>query len=71
VSPPPTRAAQPFPWNDATALAFGLLRWSPDQFWRATPRELAAAFEGLFPPRAEPASRADLARLMGAFPDGA
>jgi uncharacterized phage protein (TIGR02216 family) len=47
-------------------VALGVLRWSPDTFWRATPRELAAA---LGPVRAEPAGRADLARLMTQFPD--
>jgi uncharacterized phage protein (TIGR02216 family) len=27
------------------ALALGVLRWSPDVFWRATPREFAAALK--------------------------
>jgi len=53
------------------ALGLSLLRWSPDAFWRATPRELAAAWEGLHGGRrTEPASRGDLGRLMEAFPDG-
>jgi uncharacterized phage protein (TIGR02216 family) len=51
------------------ALALGVLRWSPDVFWRATPREFAAALEGLLGKRAQPAGRDDLARLMSAFPD--
>lgn len=50
-------------------LALGVLRWTPDAFWRATPRELAAALRPRAP--APPATRDDLARLMRAFPDGA
>jgi len=52
-------------------LCLGLLRWSPQDFWRATPREIAAAIEGLGGGKApEPAGRGDLRRLMDAFPDG-
>jgi uncharacterized phage protein (TIGR02216 family) len=51
-------------------LGLGVLRWSPDQFWCATPRELMAAWEGLNGGRAtEPAMSRDLRRLMEAFPD--
>jgi len=51
-------------------LGLSVLRWSPDQFWRATPRELFAAWEGLSGGRRmEPAARGDLRRLMEAFPD--
>jgi uncharacterized phage protein (TIGR02216 family) len=53
-------------------MAFGLsvLRWSPHEFWRATPRELIAAAEGLRggPAVAAPSAR-DLAALMREFPD--
>ncbi|HZW46328.1 MAG TPA: rcc01693 family protein [Microvirga sp.] len=60
-----------FPWDDAMMLGLSVLRWSPDQFWRATPRELFAAWEGLSGGRRmEPAARSDLRRLMEAFPDG-
>lgn len=40
-----------------------LLGWRPDEFWRATPAELATS---LTPPTgaAEPLSRSDLTRLM-------
>lgn len=61
-----------FPWEDAQAVALGVLRWSPEVFWRATPRELMAAVEGLTGrSAAAPAAAADLQRLMRAFPDGA
>ena len=61
----------PFPWEEAMALGLGLLRWSPDAFWRATPRELLAAAQGLAgrASGAPPPARADLDRLMRAFPD--
>ena len=59
-----------FPWDEALGLALGVLRWSPGAFWRATPRELFAALDGLRGGRApEPAGRGDLARLMTSFPD--
>ena len=61
----------PFPWDEALRLALGVLRWSPGDFWAATPPELVAAYEGLFGARAAPpAGRSDLQRLMAAFPDG-
>jgi uncharacterized phage protein (TIGR02216 family) len=53
------------------AFALGRLRWTPDAFWRATPRELAAAARAARPQTPEPAARADLERLMRAYPDGA
>lgn len=53
-------------------MGFGLgaLRLSPRDFWRMTPRELAAAMRGPAPP-SPAADRAGLAALMAAFPDGA
>jgi uncharacterized phage protein (TIGR02216 family) len=51
------------------ALALGCLRWSPDTFWRATPRELCAALDDPRRPIA-PARAENLAALMRAFPDG-
>jgi uncharacterized phage protein (TIGR02216 family) len=52
------------------AFALGPLRWSPDTFWRATPRELCAALDGLRGRRPlDAASRPDLAQLMHGFPD--
>nr|WP_202050008.1 phage tail assembly chaperone [Microvirga mediterraneensis] len=51
-------------------LCLGILRWSPDAFWRATPRELMAAWDGLSGGRKPgPALSGDLRRLMEAFPD--
>lgn len=53
------------------AFALSVLRWSPDVFWRATPRELATALGGPARPGAAPVTRRDLARLMRVFPDRA
>jgi uncharacterized phage protein (TIGR02216 family) len=51
-------------------LGLSVLRWSPDQFWRATPREFSTAWEGLIGGRrTEPAISRDLRRMMEAFPD--
>ncbi|WP_084021110.1 phage tail assembly chaperone [Microvirga flocculans] len=51
-------------------LGLSILRWSPDTFWRATPRELMAAWQGLQGGRTiEPALSGDLRRLLEAFPD--
>ncbi|MFG1213260.1 rcc01693 family protein [Xanthobacter flavus] len=49
---------------------FGLLRLSPDAFWRMTPRELAAALSALLPTAPEAIDRAGLSALMARFPDG-
>ncbi|MFL6845652.1 MAG: phage tail assembly chaperone [Allosphingosinicella sp.] len=50
-------------------LAGALLGWRPDEFWRATPAELAAVLEAMAPGEAEGLSRSDLGRLMERFPD--
>lgn len=57
----------PFPWDDVLAVALGLLRWRPDDLWRATPRELAAALGRSRD--AGPVGRTELADLMRLFPD--
>lgn len=63
----PGEAARAFPWAEAMALGFGRLRLSARDFWRLTPRELAAALgPGAAPPRLD---RAGLDRLMARFPD--
>lgn len=63
-------SSQAFPWDDAMMLGLSVLRWSPSDFWRATPRELIAAWEGLCGGRGtRPALSDDLRRLMAAFPD--
>lgn len=50
-------------------IAGALLGWRPDEFWRATPAELAAVLEALVPAAAEAPDRDELARLMAMFPD--
>lgn len=64
-----TPALAPFPWRAAMGFGLGVLRLSPDAFWRMTPRELAAAIAAVRGPLATPPARADLDRLMQAFPD--
>ena len=59
-----------FPWDDAMRLGFGVLRLGPKEFWGLTPRELAAAFEGLGGRRGGAPDRGELARMMEKFPDG-
>ncbi|OYW32370.1 MAG: hypothetical protein B7Y01_04215 [Xanthobacter sp. 17-67-6] len=49
----------------------GLLRLPPDQFWRMTPRELAAALSAFAPDPRAGLDRAGLAALMRRFPDTA
>ncbi|MEA3016940.1 MAG: hypothetical protein QOI38_1662 [Sphingomonadales bacterium] len=52
-------------------IAGALLGWRPDEFWRATPAELAAILDAMMGGAAgEPASRADLERLERMFRDG-
>ncbi|MGF1549191.1 MAG: phage tail assembly chaperone [Sphingomonadaceae bacterium] len=50
-------------------LAGALLGWRPDEFWRATPAELAAIAGALLPDTDAAATRGDLKRLMEMFPD--
>ena len=64
------------PFADGAArlagLAGALLGWRPDEFWRATPRELAGVLRAFFGEdgMSEPALSDDLARLKEMFPDG-
>ena len=53
-------------------IAGAVLGWRPDEFWAATPSELAAVLEALGGASAEAgaASRDDLERLKRIFPDG-
>lgn len=52
-------------------MAGALLGWRPEEFWRATPAELASVLLALAGGGgAAPLSGADLARLMEMFPDG-
>ena len=48
-------------------LASRVLGWRPDEFWRATPAEMAAAFRDDF---VEPVAADELQRLREQFPDG-
>lgn len=50
--------------------AGALLGWRPDEFWRATPADLAAVLAALSLDEGKPASSGDLARLKAMFPDG-
>ncbi|MET0445039.1 MAG: rcc01693 family protein [Pseudorhodoplanes sp.] len=59
----------PFPWEAAMQVGFGVLRLSPDAFWRMTPRELAAAMVVLRGGMPEAIGRARLTEMMQLFPD--
>jgi len=59
---------QPFPWKQAMGFGFGVLRLPPEQFWRMTPRELAAAVEAVTGARGS-LDRAGLSELMRRYPD--
>lgn len=51
-------------------FCLGTLRWSPDAFWSATPREIAAALHAHGAGRAAAApGRGSLERLMALYPD--
>jgi uncharacterized phage protein (TIGR02216 family) len=60
----------PFAWREAIGFGLGVLRLSPDAFWRMTPRELALAAEALNGPRGQPLERAAFIELMTRYPDG-
>lgn len=50
-------------------IAGALLGWRPEEFWRATPAELAVVLEVMVPDAGVAASPDDVARLMEMFPD--
>jgi uncharacterized phage protein (TIGR02216 family) len=60
----------PFPWEAAMAFGLGVLRLPPRDFWRMTPRELAAAWGAIVGDRNAPLGRDRLDELMERFPDG-
>ncbi len=51
------------------AAGFGLLRLSPEAFWKMTPIEFERAMRVVRPRRVAPLGRAGLAALMRTFPD--
>jgi len=59
----------PFPWRQAMGFGFGILRLSPEAFWRMTPREFAAALDALGPPPSSALDRTAFDALRGRFPD--
>ncbi len=61
--------APPFPWDRMLAIGLGILRLSPESFWRMTPRELAAAMRGLFGEPEAPFDRSTLEQLARRYPD--
>ncbi|MCE9650574.1 MAG: phage tail assembly chaperone [Parvibaculum sp.] len=59
-----------FPWARAMEIGLGHLRLAPQEFWRMTLPELAAATRGLgIIQNADALSRADFENLMAEFPD--
>ena len=69
---PPPLQMQGRKFGEHAALLFGvsarLLGWSPDQFWEATPAELAAAIGEPVP--GDGMMSDELERLKVQFPDG-
>jgi uncharacterized phage protein (TIGR02216 family) len=51
-------------------FGLGVLKLSPDAFWRMTPREFALAARAVLGPVSTPIARAALTDLMTRFPDG-
>lgn len=51
-------------------LAGAVFGWRPDEFWRATPDELAALVRACAPEGATPPDATLIARMQEAFPDG-
>jgi uncharacterized phage protein (TIGR02216 family) len=62
--------ARPFPWDEAMGFGLGILRLSPEDFWRMTPRELACAMRAVRGQIAPALGRAEFAELLKRYPDG-
>jgi uncharacterized phage protein (TIGR02216 family) len=60
---------RPFPWDEAMQFGFGVLRLSPEAFWRMTPRELAQAVIAVRGQGVTPLDRGGFDELMQRFPD--
>jgi uncharacterized phage protein (TIGR02216 family) len=58
-----------FPWRELMAFGLGQLKLAPRDFWAMTPKEIAAAIEGLAGIRPAPPARATLDDLMTRYPD--
>jgi uncharacterized phage protein (TIGR02216 family) len=58
-----------FPWRALMAFGLGRLGLASAEFWALTPRELAAAAEGVLGVPGRPPDREALARLMTRYPD--
>lgn len=58
-----------FPWRELLAFGFGRLKLSSRDFWAMTPREIAAAMEGVGGIRPPPPGRARLDEMMQRYPD--
>lgn len=51
-------------------MAGALLGWRPNEFWNATPTELAAVVAALAGDSGSAGDAGDLVRLMEMYPDG-
>ena len=51
-------------------LTGAVLGWRPEEFWQATPAELACVLRAFAGDEGEAVGAADLARLKEMFPDG-
>ncbi len=69
MKPFPWQEAKPFPWQEAIGFGLGVLRLSPEHFWRMTPRELALAIAAVRGPGRDPMDRTSFDALMRIFPD--
>jgi uncharacterized phage protein (TIGR02216 family) len=67
----PRATPAPFDWRAAIGFGLGVLRLSPDAFWRMTPRELAFAIEAVTGRAAASIERPAFIALMRRFPDAA
>ncbi len=58
-----------FPWHELMYKGLGLLRLSPTEFWRSTPREIARAFGAPSQPLNATVLRQSLDEMMQGYPD--
>lgn len=65
--PSPAGPARPFPWRELMRFFLGERRMAPAEFWALTLPEIEAVVGRA---AGEATRRAELTRLMEAFPDG-
>lgn len=65
----PQSGTPPFPWVEVMGFGFGVLRLSSKTFWSMSPREINAAYTGIYGTGNQRIARQSLVDMIERFPD--